>query len=607
MSLPGDDAILGTDRKRRRSAAMILGFAFRAAPVHTTLLAVLTALFALCAAGTAYSMKLITDAVFERDVDAAALGVVALVGIAMLSSLSSLFTFVLRQRVTESTQLLIELRLIELSTTIEGLEHHERPEYVDQMQRIRDHRSQLSGAVAAIGQLAMVVIQLLGTLGALLTVHPWLAVLPLFGLPCFFLESRGERMRRASWERSTTPYRLGQHLFNLATTSAPGKELRIFGLAGTVHDRHAAVLHATRHDVNRVGRRAMALSMLGWALFSIGYLAALAVVTARVLDGSATPGDVVLVLTLGSQVNEQVSTLVGVLLWAMQSLDVVRRVLWLEDFGAAAQRPIAEPAAVPDRLVDGIRLEGVRFRYPGTDVDVLRDVDLHIPAGSIVAIVGDNGAGKSTLVKLLCRFYVPDEGHITVDGIDLRQLPAAAWRAATAAGFQDFARYELLARETVGVGDLTRLDDEPHIREALDRGSAADVVDQLAAGLDTQLGRTFSDGVELSGGQWQKLALGRAMMRPAPLLLLLDEPTAAIDAETEHALFQRFAGAAKEAAQQSGAITVLVSHRFSTVRMADLIVVVDGGGVVECGSHHVLMGRGGLYAELYDLQASSYR
>ena len=210
-------------------------------------------------------------------------------------------------------------------------------------------------------------------------------------------------------------------------------------------------------------------------------------------------------------------------------------------------------------------------------------------------------------MKLLCRFYEPTAGRITVDGIPLSDLPVTEWRAALAAGFQDFAKPELAAQRAVGIGDLQHLDDVAAVRDALARASAIDVVDGLADGLGTQLGKSFDDGVELSGGQWQKLALGRALMRTAPLLLLLDEPTAAIDAETEHALFQRFAGAAKGAAELTGAITVLVSHRFSTVRMADLIVVVDEGGVVEVGSHHMLMGRGGLYAELYDLQASSYR
>jgi ATP-binding cassette subfamily B protein len=238
---------------------------------------------------------------------------------------------------------------------------------------------------------------------------------------------------------------------------------------------------------------------------------------------------------------------------------------------------------------------------------VLRDVDLTIPAGGTVAIVGENGAGKTTLVKLLSGFYQPSAGQIMIDGVDMRRIPIEAWRARIAAGFQDFARYEMLVRNTVGVGDLEQAFAAPAVRGALERAQATDVLDHLAGGLETQLGKTYADGAELSGGQWQKLALGRAMMREAPLLLILDEPTAALDAEAEHALFERYAEQAKRVGQLTGAITLLVSHRFSTVRMADLIIVVQDGRVTETGSHKALAASGGLYAELFAIQAAAYR
>jgi ATP-binding cassette subfamily B protein len=224
----------------------------------------------------------------------------------------------------------------------------------------------------------------------------------------------------------------------------------------------------------------------------------------------------------------------------------------------------------------------------------------------VVAIVGENGAGKTTLVKLLCRFYEPTTGRILVDGHELASIAADEWRARLAGAFQDFFRYELFVRETVGLGDLVRMDEVPALRTAIERGGADDVVERLPKGLETQLGPTWEDGVELSFGQWQKLALARGFMRDDPLLLVLDEPTAALDAETEHALFERFAAASREA-QDDGRVTVLVSHRFSTVRMADLIVVLDGAHVVERGSHDELMARDGLYAELYGIQARAYR
>ena len=238
---------------------------------------------------------------------------------------------------------------------------------------------------------------------------------------------------------------------------------------------------------------------------------------------------------------------------------------------------------------------------------MLTDVNLFLPAGSTVALVGENGAGKTTLVKLLARMYDPTAGALLVDGADLRTIDPASWRLKMSAGFQDFVKYEWSARDVVGIGDTDRIDDEAAIRRALVRGDAEPVVDKLPDGLDTQLGKKFTGGVELSGGQWQRLALARAFMRERPLLLLLDEPTAALDPEAEHLLFERFAEASQVAARETGGVTVLVSHRFSTVRMADLIVVMIDGRIAEVGSHEELVELGGRYAELFEMQARAYR
>jgi ATP-binding cassette, subfamily B, bacterial len=254
------------------------------------------------------------------------------------------------------------------------------------------------------------------------------------------------------------------------------------------------------------------------------------------------------------------------------------------------------------------------FAYPGTDRLVLDKVNLKLEPGTVVAIVGENGAGKSTLVKLLCRMYQPTSGRILVNGVDLARMPPDGWRSRLAGAFQDFFRFEFSARHSVGVGDIPRMDDLPVVAAAVDRAGASDVVEQLVAGLDTQLGPTWRDGVDLSFGQWQKLALARGFMRDRPLLLVLDEQTAALDAETEHALFERYAAAARGNGSNGGRpfapdgrITILVSHRFSTVRMADFIVVLDGARVVEAGSHEELLAKGGQYAELYSIQAAAYR
>jgi ATP-binding cassette subfamily B protein len=285
-------------------------------------------------------------------------------------------------------------------------------------------------------------------------------------------------------------------------------------------------------------------------------------------------------------------------------MDGSQRLAWLEDYAAALTAEADLP--VPERIERAIAFEDVSFAYPGTDRLVLQDVSLRLPAGAVVAVVGENGAGKSTLVKLLAKLYEPTSGRILVDDVDLARVPAEGWRRRLAGAFQDFFRFELRARQSVGLGDVPRVEDAAAVAAAVERAGAGDVVDHLVLGLDTQLGPTWPEGVEVSFGQWQKLALARGFMRDEPLVLVLDEPTAALDAETEHALFERYAAGVREAAV-GGRITILVSHRFSTVRMADLIVVLDGARVVEVGSHAELMARGGQYSELYDIQAAAYR
>jgi ATP-binding cassette subfamily B protein len=319
----------------------------------------------------------------------------------------------------------------------------------------------------------------------------------------------------------------------------------------------------------------------------------------------ATAGDVLLVLAAGARLSFYVAATVGEIgflrgIW----LDGSRRLAWLEDYAASLVEHSDAP--VPERLREGIRVEHVSFAYPGTERLVLEDANLHLKPGSVVAIVGENGAGKTTLVKLLCALYRPTSGRILVDGVDLARMPPDVWRSRLSGAFQDFFKFEFRVRQSVGVGDMPRMDNLPAVAAAVERAGAGDVVEHFTSGLETQLGPTWPGGVEISFGQWQKLALARGFMRDHPLLLVLDEPTAALDAETEHALFERYAAATREPGADSR-ITILVSHRFSTVRMADFIVVLDGAHVVESGTHEALLAQGGRYAELYGIQAAAYR
>jgi ATP-binding cassette subfamily B protein len=330
---------------------------------------------------------------------------------------------------------------------------------------------------------------------------------------------------------------------------------------------------------------------------------ALAWVVHLAQQGQADIGSLVITLRLASMLSGQIADIANSTGMLIQTLQVAVRHLWLLDYAREQHSTRTGSVATPDALTGGIAFEGVSFAYPGTETEVLNDVNLYLPPGSVVAVVGENGAGKSTIVKLLGRMYEPSAGRITIDGADLAKFDPVEWRTRLSAAFQDACRFEFLLGETVGVGDVSKIDDAYPILMGIERAGAGDVLASLPLGLNTQLGRKF-DGVELSGGQWQRLALARSSMRD-PLLLLLDEPTANLDAEAEFALFETIARATRRA-RNRGAVTVLVSHRFSTVRMADVIVVVDGGKILEVGSHDELMARTGLYAELFTLQSSAY-
>jgi ATP-binding cassette, subfamily B, bacterial len=495
----------------------------------------------------------------------------------------------------------LEAHVAELQASIVSIELQERPEYLDRLAVLRDQVFQLDHMYASLFSTLGAVLRLAITVALLASVHPAMLLLALCAVPTVAVSSWRSGVRRAVEERAAPDMRLARHYFLLGTTASPGKEVRLAGIGGRLVEQRRAAWEAWYRPVAATHWRTAAWQAGAWALFGAGYVGAVVFAAAGL---HASPGNVLLVLAAGARLSQYVSMTAGEADFLRMWLDASQRLGWLEAY-ARAHGEGADLAA-PERLATGIRFEGVSFRYPGTERDVLRDVTLDLPAGAVIAVVGENGAGKTTLVKLLARMYEPTRGRITVDGVDLARIPADAWRARLAGAFQDFARFEFRVQQTVGVGDLARVEEPVAAGVAVGRAGAEDVVERLPRGLETQLGVAWDDGVEPSFGQWQKLALARGFMRDAPLLLVLDEPTAALDAETEHALFERFVAETRGEGAQ-GRITILVSHRFSTVRMADLIVVLDGARVVEVGSHEALMARGGQYAELYGIQARAYR
>ncbi len=494
----------------------------------------------------------------------------------------------------------LEAHVARLQASVATIEHHERPAYLDRLAMLRNQVFVLDHMYMSLFTTCGWILRLGVTVALLVSIHPALALLAAFALPTVLTSAWRPGVERVVEERGAAANRLARHLFDLATTAPPGKEVRVTRIGARLVAQRRAAWERWYGPVARARSRSALWHALAWAIFGAAYVGAVAFV-ASVL--AAPPGDVLLVLAAGARLSAYIGGTVGEIgflrgIW----LEGSRRLAWLEDYAAAQSQGADVPA--PERLSEGISFEHVCFAYPGTERLVLEDIDLRLAPGSVVAIVGENGAGKTTLVKLLCRLYQPTKGRILVDGAELARMPPDTWRTRLSGAFQDFYRFEFTLRHTVGVGDLPRLDDQAAVTAAVDRAGAGDVVQHLAAGLETQLGPTWPEGVELSFGQWQKLALARGFMRERPVVLVLDEPTAALDAETEHALFERYAAAARGA---DDCVTILVSHRFSTVRMADFIVVLRGSRVIESGTHEALLATGGHYAELYRIQAAAYR
>ena len=434
----------------------------------------------------------------------------------------------------------------------------------------------------------------------LVAFNPWLILILIIAVIPSFINETHFNQRGYSLARSWTPQRRElDYLRYIGASNETAKEVKIFGLADFISDRFADVA-----DNYYQANKKLAIQRAGWGTFfgslgDLGYYAAYVVIVLQAISGEISIGD--LTFLAGS-----FSRLRGLLRGVLSRFSVIAQsALYLKDFFDFMEitpeiNTPSNPIILPNPIKDGFIFENVSFKYPSKEEYAIKDVSFHLHAGEKLALVGENGAGKTTLVKLIARLYDPSEGRILLDGQDLKNYSLEELRKAISVIFQDYVRFQMTAAENIAVGNIWKKEERPIIEYAAEKSLANQVITRLDKGFDQLLGRRFEGGVDLSGGEWQKVALGRAYMRDAQLLIL-DEPTAALDARAEYEVFQRFSDLTK------GKTAVLISHRFSTVRMADRILVLEKGHKLELGSHEELLALDGTYAELFNLQAQGYQ
>ena len=569
----------------------------------------LTLVAAALPAAQAWTAKLIIDAV----VIASQYGMEPMAGLRFVAPYLALeFGLLLTSSVTSQVRSLLDRILqMQLSNHVNSLiiskaigldlRFFEDPVFYDTMQNAR-RQADVSALSIVNSTLQMVqqTITLASLLALLVRFSPWLVVIVLVtAVPTFLSQSQYAERAFRTVTRRAPESRLLNYLEMLLTGIEGVKEIKLFGLGKPLLQRYQALYTRFYQEDSAIAKRRTAAGVAWGLLSNLAYYGSYAWIVLRTVARLITLGDMTMYLALFRQSQSSFRSLLDSLNRLYESnlyLDNLMTYLALEPL--LVSPPAGLPA--PEPMRHGIEFRHVSFRYPGAEEDVLRDVNLHIYPGERIALVGLNGAGKTTLIKLLTRLYDPTEGQVLLDGVDLREYDLESLQQRFGVIFQDFVRYQFTVRENIGFGQVDALDDERRITGAAADGGAAELVASLPQGFDTMLGRRWEKGKELSGGEWQKIALARAFMRKADVLVL-DEPTSALDAEAEYDVFRRFAEL------MQGRTAVLISHRFSTVRMADRIVVLSSGKIVESGSHAELMRMDGLYARLFNLQASGYR
>jgi ATP-binding cassette subfamily B protein len=572
----------------------------------TVALAVLTLIAGILPASVAYVGSLIVDAVVKamtasqggnpaHVVELVALEGVLITAIAAAQRGISLCQSLLRAQLGQRVNVMI----LEKALTLD-LGHFEDSEFYDKLTRARREASTrpLSLVTRTFG-LVQNGISLASYAALLSHFSPWaVIVLVLAGLPAFIAETKfsGDAFRLFRWRSPET--RMQIYLETVLAREDHAKEVKLYGLGPRLLERYRDIFRRLyKEDRSLTIRRdawGFGLGLIG----TVAFYAAYAWIAVSTVLRTITLGQMTMYVALFRQGQSAVSAILSAVGGMYEDN------LYLSTLYEYLETPVPTPAgaAIKGPLPqDGIRFEDVSFTYPGAEQQALEHVTLHLVPGGSLALVGENGSGKTTLIKLLTRLYQPTSGRILLDGRDLAEWEEQALRERIGVIFQDFTRYQMLVGENVGAGDERYFEDEPRWREAAEKGMASAFIDTLPEGYQTQLGKWFKDGRELSGGQWQKIALARSFMRTRADILVLDEPTAAMDAQAEADIFEHFRQLSKDR------ITILISHRFSTVRMADQIAVLDRGRIVECGSHEELMSLNGRYAHLFTLQARGYR